>query len=92
MVYKGDAAGDTNTLETGTHSGTLTLTDSANHTLKANYDVTFALYANGTQTPRNDSEGGDYHYADATFQVPAGQWSAPQGSYTGTLTVVVSYN
>jgi hypothetical protein len=74
-----------------TGTGTITL-KSGNNTLKANYVATQTVYADGTQTPRGDSEGGDYHYADVAFTVPAGQYSSSAGTYTGKLIVTVNYN
>jgi len=91
VVYQGGTS-DTNTPGEQNHSGVIVLKDSANHVLNANYDVAFTQYSNTQTTPRGDTNNGDFHYADANFKVPAGQWNAPQGSYTGNLTLVVSYN
>lgn len=91
VVYQGGTS-DTNTPGEQNHNGVIVLKDSANHVLNANYDVAFTQYNNTQTTPRGDTNNGDFHYADATFKVPAGQWNAPQGSYTGNLTLVISYN
>ncbi|WP_424949246.1 hypothetical protein [Deinococcus sp.] len=73
-------------------SGSITLKDSAGNKLTANFTATTQTYADGTPTPRGDQEGGDYHYSDATFSIPGGQYSAPAGSYAGKLVVTINYN
>ena len=73
-------------------TGSITLKDSASNSLKANFVATTTTYADGTPTPRGDQEGGDYHYSDAKFTIPGGQYSAPAGSYSGKLIVTINYN
>ena len=35
---------------------------------------------------------GDIHSAGVDFKIPKGQWTSKAGSYSGNLTVVISYN
>ena len=73
-------------------SGSITLKDSASNKLNVNFIATTKTYADGSITPRGDQEGGDYHYSDAKFTIPAGQYSSPAGSYSGKLIVLIDYN
>ena len=74
-------------------SGTVVLrsagSDNASHAEKL-LNVSWTLDTNGSA---NDVSGvGDVHYGNVTFTVPAGQWNAAAGQYTGKLTLNLNYN
>ena len=63
-------------------TGSITLTGTGG-TLTASYQV------NAIDTTGSD---GDIHSAGVDFKIPKGQWTSKAGSYSGNLTVVISYN
>ena len=62
-------------------TGSITLTGMGG-TLAASYIVNVKDISNGD---------GDIHSAGVDFKIPKGQWTSKAGSYTGDLTVVISY-
>ncbi len=73
-------------------SGVVSLTsqaaDNSSHALKY-LNVNWKLDTNGSV---NDLDGvGDVHYGNVTFTIPAGQWNAAAGQYSGELKLFISY-
>lgn len=73
-------------------SGVVSLTsqaaDNASHALKY-LNVDWKLDTEGSA---DDLDGvGDVHYGNVTFTIPAGQWNAAAGQYSGELKLFISY-
>ena len=73
-------------------SGVVSLTsqaaDNSSHALKY-LNVDWKLDTNGSA---DDLDGvGDVHYGNVTFTIPAGQWNAAAGQYSGELKLFISY-
>ena len=73
-------------------SGMVTLksagADNASHTDRE-LSVNWTLDTNGSA---NDVAGvGDVHYGNVTFTIPAGQWTAAAGLYSGKLSLPLNY-
>ena len=63
-------------------------TDNASMALKS-LNVNWKLDTDGSAS---DLDGvGDVHYGNVTFTIPAGQWNAAAGQYSGELTLYISY-
>lgn len=52
-------------------------------------DGTYSLTVNKVQSP--DQMTGDKYTGSVTYKATAGQWGAPEGTYTGILNITVSY-
>ena len=73
-------------------SGVVSLTsqaaDNSSHALKY-LNVNWKLDTKGSA---DDLDGvGDVHYGNVTFTIPAGQWNAAAGQYSGELKLFISY-
>ena len=62
--------------------------DNSSHALKY-LNVDWKLDTDGSA---DDLDGvGDVHYGNVTFTIPAGQWNAAAGQYSGELKLFISY-
>lgn len=73
-------------------SGTVVLSslasDNSSHAVKT-LNADWSLDTAGSVA---DKPGvGDVHYGNVTFSIPAGQWNAAAGKYSGTLTLNINY-
>ncbi len=78
-------SGTTWNVPSATADGTISLTNSTagSQPLVVNYSI--------TTENQLDTANGDIHSAGAVFTANAGQWRARAGSYTGALSVTITY-